>query len=167
MLQYFRTFEGTVIDNNDPLALGRVKVSISEISWLDATSSPWVCPEYTHGIAVPPVDTKVVVYFMLGNISLPVYRGRTGIYKDNVPASYVGPNSVVLFEDDEYDPLTVVYFRKEKLIEITKGTDFKIALDIAGKTLKTEGNLTIEGAGQEIKMTDTSVTINGNLEVLK
>lgn len=76
-------YRGTVVYNNDPLKLGRVKVQVYPmLSDIQADDLPWAVPG--HGIvcgagpstgvfAVPDVGSNVFVFFEAGNIYQPVY----------------------------------------------------------------------------------------------
>jgi hypothetical protein len=99
--KYFKQYEGKVLDTGDELNKGRVKISVPELGWFLPTESPWVDAEYFgRGCIVPKVDDWVVVYFIAGNVNRPRYRSRTSALTGSTPESYMGPETVILYEDD-------------------------------------------------------------------
>ena len=97
-----KEYEGKVLDTGDELNKGRVRISIPELGWMLPTESPWVDPEYFgRGCIVPKVDDWVVVYFIAGNMTRPRYRSRTAAIEGSTPGSYTGPETVILYEDDD------------------------------------------------------------------
>jgi hypothetical protein len=122
-----------------------------------------------------------------------MYRGRSGSIEKNKIPSYEGPNTAVLFHDDGEDPLIIKWQRAEKIL-IIESVEFKQTIDMKEKginialgdkfvldtngldTLKLEmdkflfetdgSTATVDVNGSTIEI-DNSITINGNLEVLK
>jgi hypothetical protein len=135
---YLKHFEGKILDNNDPLLRGRIKVSIPELMWETPIQVPWIEPEYHFNQITPDIGTYVIVYFKNGDIDHPVYRGRTGEIKPNRLDEYKDPNTAVLFRDDGEDPLTVVYHRDDKSIEFLMGGTDKITALLDTSTKKLE-----------------------------
>ena len=83
-------YRGKVLDNNDPLKYGRIKVEVYPMLVIDSTVTnpltsailPWAIPAYsiwegagsdTGYFAVPAVDSYVYVFFEQGNVYQPVY----------------------------------------------------------------------------------------------
>jgi hypothetical protein len=100
--RYYKTYPGKVLENTDDLSRGRVRISIPELGWFTATQSPWVDQEMPgRGCIVPDVGDWVAVYFYAGDPTRPVYRSRTGEVKGQVPESYTGPESKILYDDGE------------------------------------------------------------------
>lgn len=72
-------FAGVVVDNVDPLKIGRVRLRVEGLVEPD---SPWAFPKDTGGgkanrgsHAPPEVGATVVVSFLGGNIDVPIYAG--------------------------------------------------------------------------------------------
>jgi hypothetical protein len=136
LLLYHKEYECAVIDDRDAENRGRVQVAIPEIGMDTKANGIWAAPEYSHDQATPIVGSYALIRFLGGSISRAVYRGRSGRIKANVPKAYKEPNTVVLFEDDGEDPLTITLLRKERVIEIVKGKEWRFRLDLENQTRK-------------------------------
>jgi hypothetical protein len=134
--RWFRTYDGEVIDDQDPKSMGRVKVSIPELNWLLPNECPWFSPEYWFGQITPAVGTYVEVYFKGGMLQYPMYRGRPGTMDANKPPSYEGPNTAVLLHDDGDDPLIIKWQRAEKILTI-ECKEYKHSIDMTEKVIET------------------------------
>lgn len=114
--KFMRVYLGEVLDDQDELGRGRIKVSVPDLGWFRPTESPWVEPEYGRaGHTTPKVGSFVVVYFMAGDVSRPIYRGPVGEVKDSKPSSYSSPKDSVLFEDGD---LVIKYNRDDGKLTI-------------------------------------------------
>jgi hypothetical protein len=131
MLRYSYTYEGTVIDDQDEQKRGRVKVSIPELRWESGDTAPWVEPEYHFGQVTPKVDAMVVVYFLNGNGSRPVYRGSTGEKLVNRLQPYSDPLVPVLFTDGD---LTLTWDRENQIIKAVYADSYSYTMDFAEQT---------------------------------
>lgn len=103
-------FAGVVVDNVDPLKLGRVRLRVEGLVEPD---SPWAFPKDTGGKAnrgshdPPAIGSTVVVSFLGGNIDVPIYtrawrgqnEGLTALA--NVSADDAA-NRVKCYETDRY-----------------------------------------------------------------
>jgi phage gp45-like len=112
---YLRQYEGTVIDDQDPKSLGRVRVQIPELLWETAGTIPWAAPEHGLNTVIPPVGKSAVVYFLKGDRDHPVYRGGTSERADTRLTEYKNPNTAVIFEDDG---ILFLWDRTEKAFRI-------------------------------------------------
>jgi len=111
--RFMRSYLGEVIDDQDPLGRGRVKVSVPELGWASGDGSPWADPEYMPALSVPPVGSFVVIRFMAGDASRPMYGGRSGEVDGAAPQSLSGPSTVVLLDEpSDGGRVTVTYDRK-------------------------------------------------------
>jgi|LSPZ01.1.fsa_nt_gi hypothetical protein len=137
VLLYHKEYECEVLDNTDTENRGRVQVAIPEFGMDSKENGLWVSPEYCYNQITPITGSYVLVRFLKGDISRGIYRGRSGRIKANVPKAYQDPNTVVLFEDDGEEPLTVTFLRKEKLLELKKGADWNFKIDDKEALLKT------------------------------
>jgi uncharacterized protein involved in type VI secretion and phage assembly len=77
--RYLGKFRGRVIDNNDPLGIGRITVQVPDV--LGDEPSTWALPclpftgqEAGH-VVVPPRDAGVWVEFEQGDPSFPIWTG--------------------------------------------------------------------------------------------
>jgi hypothetical protein len=85
--RYYGTYRGIVLDPEDPLDLGRVRVMVPRVGWVDAESTPaiWArCSSMGGGSAlkwVPDKGASVWVRFESGRLEHPLYGlgwGRKG-----------------------------------------------------------------------------------------
>ncbi|WP_328367608.1 phage baseplate assembly protein V [Streptomyces sp. NBC_00457] len=77
--RYLGKFRGRVIDNNDPLGIGRITVQVPDV--LGDEPSTWALPclpftgEEAGQFVVPPKDSGVWVEFEQGDPSFPIWTG--------------------------------------------------------------------------------------------
>ncbi len=77
--KYEGIYRGTVLNNVDPMFLGRLMVTVTDVSGVIPTS--WAMPCFpmaglqTGVIAVPPIDAGVFVMFEQGDPDYPVWMG--------------------------------------------------------------------------------------------
>jgi hypothetical protein len=134
LLTYHKEYECEVLDDKDSEYRGRVQVAIPELRMDTLKNGIWASPEYSNNQATPIVGSYVLVHFLNGDISKPIYHGRSGRITANVPKAYKDPNTVVLFEDEGEEPLTVIYERKEAILKITKD-NFSFQSDFKNKEI--------------------------------
>lgn len=132
---------GKVIDNDDKLHLGRVKIRIvgfyNEIA--DA-AIPWAMPESTYfgsskgNFTVPPIGTIVRGYFDNGDDQKPIYTAiapalsnyATSDLLTNPEEAFDYPNIVTLFNTDEGERATINRSNGEMHIVHRTGTTITI-----------------------------------------
>ncbi|GAP51677.1 phage baseplate assembly protein V [Streptomyces azureus] len=77
--RYLGKFRGRVIDNNDPLGIGRITVQVPDV--LGEEPSTWALPclpftgQEAGQVVVPPKDAGVWVEFEQGDPSFPIWTG--------------------------------------------------------------------------------------------
>jgi hypothetical protein len=65
-------YQGTVINNADPLAQGRLIVSVPQV--LGTANSNWAEPQAKYPtISIPPANSSVWVMFIGGDKNRPIY----------------------------------------------------------------------------------------------
>lgn len=153
-------YVATVVDNEDPLGLCRVRVLVPEIlgeqetGWCRASS-----PYAGAGVGfagVPPVDSVVFVEWPAGDVGrAPIWTGAT--WADGTAIDGAGPDAVIL--------LTPGGNRIELRDE--SGSERVVVESSTGATITLDSNgLVLEFGAQKIAMTNQSVSINdGALEV--
>ena len=132
---------GTVVDIEDPLQIGRVRVEVfGFFDGLDPTLIPWATPATSNTggsdtgggfFSVPKLGSIVEVQFDSGNIYNPQYSFNQRIsdeLKEEISASYENAHSVI------YDTITEgfvkVYFTEEKGLMLDyKGSQINIKPD--------------------------------------
>ena len=103
------SYLGSVVDNNDPQKLGRIKVRITPYSELATQDIPWASPKLgSHGnsaeyggLNVPEVGSQVRVDFPNRDFTAPYYSGaelntmnRTTFFDEDYPNTYGFKDSV-------------------------------------------------------------------------
>jgi hypothetical protein len=153
---------GTVVFNNDPKKIGRIKCTVPALWGSDQAKMPWVYPQGGGGFHVPAVGDRVNITFPFDDVLHPVYDGfpensanHNTIFDVNYPNSYGRADS------------TGFYWRRNK----TSG-EFKVhhpgggGVDI---TVDSGGNITIAGGSGDVSVTsasgDVSITAGGNVNL--
>ena len=90
MDKYYGKYRGQVIDNNDPMQLGRIKVNVPPV--LGEGRMSWAMPCVPYGgpgvgiFAIPPVGANVWVEFEGGDTDHPIWSGCFWV-RGEVPAT--------------------------------------------------------------------------------
>lgn len=78
--RYYGKYRGQVVDNEDPLNLGRIKATVPRIAREEELG--WALPAFPYGgaseqgfFALPEVDATVWIEFEEGNLSYPIWTG--------------------------------------------------------------------------------------------
>lgn len=118
MAQFWGKYRGTVVDNVDPLKIGRVKplvpaISDMELNWA-MPCAPYAGPQVGF-YAIPPVEASVWIEFEGGDPNYPIWSGGFWETQEekSVPPDATGPqkkvwqtDKMVLILDDEAGELT-------------------------------------------------------------
>jgi uncharacterized protein involved in type VI secretion and phage assembly len=78
-MPYFGKYRGKVVNNADPLMMGRIQVSVPSV--LGEGRMSWAMPCAPYGgsgvgfFTVPPIDANVWVEFEEGNTDYPIWSG--------------------------------------------------------------------------------------------
>ncbi len=165
-------YSGTVVDIEDPLKIGRIRVAVfGFFDGLDTELLPWAVPSTntTSGSAsgggffsVPKLDSVVDVKFDNGNIYCPQYTSQQRIsdeLKEEVSGSYENTHSLIY--DTTTDGGIKIYFTEAKGLMLDyKSTTLNIKPDNSiiienpngdKVELLNDGNITVE--------TTTNVTV--------
>ncbi len=149
---YFGLYGATVVNNIDPMQLGRISVSVPAIS---TAPSAWASPCFpvtgNHmGIfAIPPVGAHVWVQYEAGDIHRPVWMGGRYANPGELPAP-ASPSNIVLQASN--NQAVVISALDSGGIAIHSGPA-SIVLNAAGITIQ-------NGAGASIVLSGPSVSIN-------
>jgi hypothetical protein len=93
--RYYGKYRGLVIDNIDPLQIGRVMLQCADV--LGETTSSWAMPcapvaGLQAGVyVVPPIGSQVWVEFEQGNPDYPIWTGGFWGTAGDVPAFALAP----------------------------------------------------------------------------
>jgi uncharacterized protein involved in type VI secretion and phage assembly len=168
MSKFYGKYRGTVLDNIDPLQLGRIMVQVADVS--NVLPSTWAMPCVPFsGIqsgfyAVPDIGTGVWIEFEQGNPDYPIWVGCYWGTAADLPAlALAGLPGVaqVVIQTTGQNTL---------LISDTPGPTGGILLKIASGafiSISDTGITLDNGQGATIAMTGPVVTINqGAMEVI-
>jgi hypothetical protein len=180
-----RKYLGTVVENDDPLMIERVKVTIPEMFEGPAESLPWVArnstgsvPGGTDGFGhfnLPPrKGVQLVVFFQDGNPQYPMYEAYP-IQTDERPTEgqtnylyrygHKDPRSNVFFIDTLESADPQAYLKLAAGVEISVGDTAKVRVtiddDVTGE-LKAKLNLHIVDDVTITADANVNITIQGN-----
>jgi hypothetical protein len=96
-IMYHGTYTGSIVNNNDPLNLGRVTLKIPQV--LGTATSNWAPPSGYSVAKIPPNGTKVHVQFEGGDVNHPIYiygaANLTTIYPTGDTTGLTDYNNIV------------------------------------------------------------------------
>lgn len=160
MTQYFGKYRGKVVNNIDPMQLGRVQVSVPAV--LGEGQMSWALPCAPYGgsgvgfFTVPPVDANVWVEFEGGDPNFPILAGCFW-GSGEMPASPAVPFKKVFKTDTATLTLDDTPGAGGVTIELSSGMKISMTL---------EGILIDDGMGAAVKLSGPQVSVNnGALEV--
>ena len=171
---------GKVIDNADPLYMGRVKIRI--LGYYDEISDnaiPWALPESTYlgstqgTLVIPEINTIVRGYFDKGDDQKPIYTAiapsidnyATTQMLDNPDEMYDYPNVMVLMHTDEGERVTLNRTNGDMSITHRSGTKINIAPNGA-ITIETSIPLTKPGASVKTDPPGATINLAGNYKLV-
>ncbi len=164
-MEFFGKYRGKVVNNVDPLQLGRVQVSVpavlgcGRLSW--ALPSVPVAGDGTGFFAVPPVDANVWVEFEGGDSDHPIW---TGCFWEpgQVPAKPAAPQIMMIKTRSITLTLSDVPGGGGVTIEAgppAVATPLKLVMSSEG--------IELQNGKSSVKLTQVSVNVNnGALEVI-
>jgi uncharacterized protein involved in type VI secretion and phage assembly len=174
--RYYGIYPGTVMDNNDPDQVGRIKVMLPSI-FGSATHPVWAIPHLNNlagdqtGEFFPPyVGDTVDVFFENGDPEYPRYKGGfwdDGELPDDFTSSY--PNvrgwvfksgiKILIDETSGSEKITVFHNSGSKM---TFNSDGSFTLDIQGDvTVNSSGDVNVTASG-DANVTGSSINLNGS-----
>jgi len=146
-------YHGTVVDNSDPLQIGRLKIRIEELfgtgDEIPDSALPWAIkcssPSFgggsnISGFSVPEVGSKLLVKFLRGDIYSPMYVGRLSDASNKITGQEVDyPNTYIL--KDKKGNKVAVNMTQNTLSLVFNGDAVVDIVETSGK-----GNITINVA---------------------
>ena len=166
------SYIGSVVDNNDPKKLGRVKVQISVYGDLPIDSLPWASPylgahgnsvEY-GGINIPELGSQVRVTFPSKDLTAPYYSGaelnestRTTFFDDDYPNTYGYKDSVGNF-------LRVNKERGTAQVQHSSTTNMQVAPDGSIKVGLAGGAYFIFDNGNNFELNIGTLDVSGSAD---
>ena len=96
--KYFVPRLGIVSQIIDPISKGRILVKIPSLGWDADDKAAWCFPKHIKGIVTPNVGDYVLIEFVDGNMTMPVYSGIAHYMKDMIPKNYTSEQTQVIAE---------------------------------------------------------------------
>lgn len=169
--KYPYLYRGLVMDNNDPLQYGRLKIKIYPMfRLLETQYLPWVKPAFpvfdgagsgTGSFAVPKNGTYVFVMFEQGDIHQPVYFAESPTAQKGLPSSRTTnyPNKKVWRTSANVE---VSIDDTAQEIKVTHPAGTSITIDSAGKvTVAASGDVAVSGTNVQVDATANAVVNAG------
>ena len=163
----FDIYVGKVVDNNDPLKLGRCRVRVFGVfdNSISNDDLPWAMPNNTFvgsktgSFIIPPKDAIVNVYFDDWDVNLPHYTTKV-IDQNNLPKNYAKnyPDNMVFFETDNGTSFEIDRSNEDVTFTHADGTVVKIDGNLGDVTFKHKSGtkITVDGVTGDL-------TFDGNL----
>lgn len=121
--RYLRHYIGEVVDNQDELEKGRVRMTVPLLGWDTPAKGTWAWPRDKHMMSVPAVGEWVEMYFLNGDPNIPVYFGKAIEMLDQQPEAFDGdPNVHVIFQDPTFDQ-KIVFDKNTGVLSIGEGEE--------------------------------------------
>lgn len=161
MANFFGKYRGTVINNVDPMQMGRLMVQVPDVS--NVLPSTWAMPcapfagAQSGSVAVPPVGASVWVEFEQGNSDYPIWSGCFWGSAAEVPAMALaappGVQAIVLQSVGQNTLMISDVPGPTGGILIKSSSGAMIAINDIGITIS-------NGQGATITLTGPTVTLN-------
>ena len=98
-IKYLRHYECQVVNNVDPLKLGRIMVTIAGLGFSTPDKAVWANSRDKQALITPKNGDWVECYFQEGDKEKLVYIGKINEFSNQLPVNYSGlPTSHVIFE---------------------------------------------------------------------
>ena len=157
----FGKYRGTVLQNLDPMAIGRLQVTVPDVSGLAA--SEWAMPCFAcagphMGVwALPPIGAGVWVEFEQGDLTRPIWTGCWYARATDVPAQAHGigsTNSTIVLQTAGQNSISISDAPGPAGgIQIKTSTGAMLSINDAGIRIS-------NGKGAAVEMKGPAVTIN-------
>jgi len=121
---FMRHYIGKVVENEDILKKGRVKITIPELGMDTPDLALWCNARQGNGISIPAIGSYAEIYFINGEREKPVYLFPASEIIENIPKNYTGiVTEHVLFEDPENKDQVIKYDSATKLLQLFSDPD--------------------------------------------
>lgn len=177
-----KIFIGQVVDNNDPLKLERVRVTIPSLYQGEVSNLPWCAPKTDKGFgnkagvgvfSVPVLGTWVYVELQDGDAHYPVYVGSPVQNKTDLPEADVNyPNRYGskdqagnLFYVDTTPGSNVLHIRHASGTQITVNNDGSVSIASVGDITSSAPNWNHTGDMTITGDVDVTGTVDATVDV--
>jgi type VI secretion system secreted protein VgrG len=163
-----KTYLGTVVDNNDPKKIGRIKVTITGLLEGANDALPWVYRRSPVGsgkdastgqFQVPKVGSKVEIVFPTDDIYSPFYSDARDDTSNQIADFSDGYPNTYGFIDDGFG-YTYKKDTKELTIKHPSGTEIKIIED-GTTTITGAKDVNVEASG-DVKVEAETIELDGS-----
>jgi hypothetical protein len=121
-LLYYRHYIGKIVDTQDELNFGRVKISIEELGMDTPALGIWCSPRQGHSMSIPKVGDYAEVYFINAERGRPVYLFPASEINFNCPTTYKGDIAKsIIFESKDTSKDNITY--KEGKLTLLSGEE--------------------------------------------
>lgn len=173
------SWTGKVIDNVDPLYLGRVKIKIFGFyDDIAENAIPWALPESTYlgskrgNLVIPEVDTVVRGYFDHGDDHKPIYTAIAANVENYATTELLNhpeeineyPDLMVLLHTDEGERVTLNRASGEMRMTHRSGTIVTI-LPTGAISIETATPIVKPGASVTTDIPGANISIAGNVNL--
>lgn len=173
---------GKVVDNEDPLHLGRCRIRVfGYYDEIDAKSLPWAIGQTSYvggkygNMVIPEIGTTVMGYFDNGDSQKPIYTGTFNKMESltKSPSCYTRmtdyPQTMILMETDQGEVLSLNRKTGKLTFSHRSGTTITVAangsIDISQPS-SSGGFSAAEPAKLSINIADTAnITVNGDATI--
>lgn len=149
--RYLQHYDAQVINNLDPMNLGRVQCAVPALGLVTVQTALWAKPRFINQMIIPEKDQWVDLWFMQGDYSYPVYLAGNIINKDMVPKAYDGaPTTKLIFNSVKNNADSIIYNDMTK--ELTLAVE-KLNITAKGKIAITgKGGVLIQGGAGKLEV---------------
>jgi uncharacterized protein involved in type VI secretion and phage assembly len=165
--RYYGKYRGFVVDNKDPERRGRVRCTVPTV--LGEATTDWALPCFPYGgaaglgfFAVPPRGAQILVEFMEGDRSSPLWTGTFWRTKGEVPAEIAGDEPTMKLLKTESGHLLGLDDKPgEETVTLGSAKEAKLVMDEKGSLALTDAKgatVTLDAEASEVRVEDA----NGN-----
>ena len=165
--RYYSQYPGIVIDNNDHLNMGRVKVAVPEVTG-DSPIGTWALPTFNFAgenygsQIIPPQGTTVTVSFKYGSPKAPLYslsyhtsKEKPNKLKGNKKFWFLSPEQLLILLNDEDKSITVTNENGDSLVIIKDQVNLVAKEVILGNS---KSNISPLAKGDKVENTLEDIT---------
>lgn len=121
---YLRHYIGKIVDNNDPLGLGRIKICIEELGLYTPDLGIWANSRQGNSMSIPAINQYAEIYFLAGDRTRPVYLFPASEIINNIPKSFTGNiKEHIVFQSPDNIQENIKYNALTELLTIFNGTE--------------------------------------------
>lgn len=146
---YLRHYIGKIVDIEDTLNQGRVKILIRELGFEDESLGIWAYPRQGASMIIPEVGSWAEIYFINGDRSRPVYLYPATEINETGLINYSGDTTKeYIFESPSDETADILYDTGAEVLTFLQGEDnpvkySKYDINIQSLITQVNSNLTL------------------------